>query len=66
MRDILNPKTRTWVYGIAVAAFGVLGVYGILTTEQIAAWALLASAICGLAYSNVNREGADNALGDGE
>lgn len=66
MRDIINPKTRAWIYGIAVATFGVLGVYGILTTEQIAAWAILASAICGLAYSNVNREGTDNVPGDGE
>ena len=49
---ITNPAVRRWIYGIATAALAVLGVYGIVTGEQIAAWSLLASAITGLATAN--------------
>ena len=49
---ITRPEVRRWIYGIATAALAVLGVYGIGTGEQIAAWSLLASAITGLATAN--------------
>lgn len=49
---ITRPEVRRWIYGIATAALAVLGVYGIVTGEQIAAWSLLASAITGLAATN--------------
>ena len=45
----LTPAVRRWLYGIATAALIVLGVYGLLTNEQIAAWMGLAAAITGLA-----------------
>lgn len=51
---ITNPDIRRWIYGIATAALVVLGVYGIVTGEQIAAWSLLASAITGLATANTS------------
>lgn len=51
---IANPDIRRWIYGIATAALAVLGVYGIVTGEQIAAWSLLASAITGLATANTS------------
>ena len=49
---ITRPEVRKWIYGIATAALAVLGVYGIVTGEQIAAWSGLASAITGLALAN--------------
>ena len=49
---ITNPAVRRWIYGIATAALAVLGVYGIVTGEQITAWSGLASAITGLATIN--------------
>lgn len=49
---ITNPAIRRWIYGIATAALAVLGVYGIVTGEQITAWSGLASAITGLATVN--------------
>nr|DAJ94148.1 MAG TPA: Mycobacterial 2 TMS Phage Holin (M2 Hol) Family [Caudoviricetes sp.]DAP11148.1 MAG TPA: Mycobacterial 2 TMS Phage Holin (M2 Hol) Family [Caudoviricetes sp.] len=49
---ITNPDVRRWIYGIATAALAVLGVYGIVTGEQITAWSGLASAITGLATVN--------------
>ena len=49
---ITRPEVRKWIYGIATAALAVLGVYGIVTGEQIAAWSLLASGITGLATAN--------------
>lgn len=58
VRGVFTPEIRFWIYGICVAAFGVLGVYGILNTEQIAAWGVLASAVCGMAMSNVDKEGS--------
>ena len=47
-----NPSVRRWLYGLAIAGFGVLGVYGLLTPERIAAWSLFASALFGLAFLN--------------
>ena len=49
---ITNPDVRRWIYGMATAALAVLGVYGIVTGEQITAWSGLASAITGLATVN--------------
>ena len=49
---ITNPAVRKWIYGIATAALAVLGVYGIVSGEQITAWSGLASAITGLAVIN--------------
>lgn len=49
---ITNPDVRRWIYGIATAALAVIGVYGIVTGEQITAWSGLASAITGLATIN--------------
>ena len=49
---ITRPEVRKWIYGIATAALAVLGVYGIVTGEQITAWSGLASAITGLAAAN--------------
>lgn len=53
---ITRPEVRKWIYGIATAALVVLGVYGIVTGEQIAAWSLLASAITGLATANTSAD----------
>ena len=55
---ITNPDVRRWIYGIATAALAVLGVYGIVTGEQITAWSGLASAITGLATVNTPAGGA--------
>ena len=49
---ITNPAVRRWIYGIATAALAVLGVYGIVTGEQITAWSGLAMAVTGLAAVN--------------
>lgn len=49
---ITNPDVRKWIYGIATATLAVLGVYGIVTGEQITAWSGLASAITALAAVN--------------
>lgn len=49
IETILNPKTRRWLYRISWAALVVLGIYGILTSEQLAAWAFLAAAVLGIA-----------------
>jgi len=50
-----NPAVRLWLYGIAMAGFGVMGVYGLLSSEQIAAWGLLASALFAVAAANTPR-----------
>lgn len=49
---ITRPEVRKWIYGIATAALAVLGVYGLVTGAQIAAWAGLAAAVTGLATVN--------------
>ena len=51
----IGARLRRWrPLLIATAALAVLGVYGIVTGEQIAAWSLLASAITGLATANTS------------
>ena len=60
MNRIMNVKFRRWAYGVSVAGFGVLGVYGIVDADQMAAWAILASAVAGLALINSTDAGANN------
>ena len=56
MKNILKPETRAWIYDVCVAGFGVLGVYGIMDGQSIAAYSILAAAVCGLARGNVDYE----------
>jgi hypothetical protein len=52
----LNPKFRAALYAVAVAAFALLGVYGVATQEQTSAWLnVLAALIAALALINVPR-----------
>lgn len=59
MTKILTPSVRRWLYAIATAALAVLGVYGVLDGQQLAAWSGLAAAITGLAYVNTNEPSED-------
>jgi uncharacterized membrane protein len=53
---LLTPKVRAAIYVLAVALFAVLGVYGLVTREQTAAWLeLVAAAVALLALVNVPR-----------
>lgn len=52
-RLIKNRAARRYIYGVATAALAVLGVYGVLTGEQMAVIAGLAAAVTGLAGINV-------------
>lgn len=46
-RVIAQPKTRRWLYGIAVAAVPILTLYGIIAESEIALWIGLAGAVLG-------------------
>lgn len=54
------PRTiRAWIYGICLAAGAVAITYGILTTEETAAWLSLALAVLvpnGLAMANLGND----------
>lgn len=50
-----SPKARKYVYRIATAGLAVLGVYGLVSSEQAATWALLAAAVTGMADVNTDR-----------
>lgn len=45
---VLSAKGRTTIYGTGFAILGLLGVYGVLTTEQQAAWAAVLLAALGM------------------
>lgn len=50
---------RRWAYTVLVAAGGVAAVYGITTTEQLAAWLVLGAALLGvggLALANPTKD----------
>ena len=54
LEAIATPRRRQWLYRVSWAALALLGVYGILTGEQIAAWALLAAAVLGIADAHTD------------
>lgn len=49
MKTLQDPAVRRWLYTITAAAIALLGVYGLLDGQQIAAWMGLAAAVLGLA-----------------
>lgn len=55
----LTPARRKWAYGVTTAGLTVLGVYGLVTTDQAAAWALLAAAVTGMATSHTDTTTTD-------
>jgi drug/metabolite transporter (DMT)-like permease len=46
---LLSAKGRTTLYSVGFAIIGLLGVYGVLSTEQQAAWAAVLLAALGMA-----------------
>ena len=46
-RVIAQPKTRRWIYGIAVAAVPLLVAYGVIAESDAALWIGLAGAVLG-------------------
>lgn len=50
----LTPKVRARLYEIGLALIGVAVVYGLLSSEEAAAWALVLAPLLGLARANVN------------
>jgi len=59
MTKYLTPSVRRWLYGVTTAGLAVLGVYGVLDGQQLAAWSGLAAAITGLAYVNTSEPDED-------
>lgn len=46
-RVIAQPRTRRWIYGIAVAAVPLLVAYGVIAESDAALWIGLAGAVLG-------------------
>ena len=49
-----KPATRKWLYGISCALTLLIGAYGFLDDQLIAAWNMLAAAVFGVATLNTN------------
>ena len=49
----LTPTIRLWFYGVCLGVFGVLAVYGVMDERTVAAWSVLAAAVCGVAMAHV-------------
>lgn len=60
----LTPVRRRWLYAVSAAVFGLLGVYGIVEAEQLAAWLVVASAVLGVATAHTDRRGGPDVGGD--
>lgn len=45
---IPSMAVRRYVYGVIAAALGVALIYGLVNAEQVSAWVILGTAICGL------------------
>ena len=60
MTMFANPKFRASIYALAAAILGALGVYGLVTQEQTAAFLnVIGAAVAVLALVNVPRGGDD-------
>ena len=51
---MMNPHTRKWLYGVAYSITLLLGAYGLMDDQLIAAWNLVAAAVFGVATLNTN------------
>lgn len=47
-----HPTIRKWLYGISCATTLLLGAYGLLDEQLIAAWNVVAAAVFGIAAIN--------------
>lgn len=47
-----SPAVRKWLYGIACAVTLLVGAYGLIDEQLIAAWNMLAAAVFGVATLN--------------
>lgn len=54
LEALATPRRRKYLYKVSWSLLALLGVYGVLTGQQIAAWALLAAAILGIADSHTD------------
>lgn len=54
MKDILNPKTRQWLYGVAIAVLGILAVKGFIDESMRSALDVFFMALFGIAAGNVD------------
>ncbi|MEV0890319.1 hypothetical protein [Promicromonospora sp. NPDC050262] len=50
-----SPRSRRYLYRAGIAGLAVLGVYGLVNSEEIAAWSILAAALLGMADANVEK-----------
>lgn len=56
----MTEKTRAYIYRILIAVGGIITAYGIVTTEELAVWLGLATAILNiLPASNTSIHDAD-------
>lgn len=53
--EVIPPRWRNYLYPIALAALALLGSYGIIEGEQIAAWAALAAGVLGMGTATAYR-----------
>src|SRR5699024_11376921 len=56
---MMHPTTRKWLYGVATAITLLMGAYGLLDEQLIAAWNMVAAAIFGVATINTNTNTTD-------
>lgn len=56
----LTPAVRKWAYGVTAAALVVLGVYGVVDGQQLAAWQGLAAALFLVAIANTPTEDSND------
>lgn len=64
-RIIAQPKTRRWIYGIAIAAVPLLVAYGVVAESDAALWIGLAGAVLGTgvpALAAANTPSAEETL----
>lgn len=59
MKDLLKPKVRKYLYGVAAAGTAVLYAKGVITEADVVSFNALAAALFGLAMVNVNDDEPD-------
>jgi hypothetical protein len=54
LEALATPHRRKWAYGVTTAGLTVLATYGVLNSDQLAAWLYLGAAVTGMATAKTD------------
>lgn len=62
--SLRNESTRAYLYRVALAVFGLMMLYGLLSEAEVAGWAALVQTLLGLGVSGLATRNTSTSSGD--